>query len=149
MGIIKLCGMAGLIITGWLVGFKKSADLRFRVQRLKKLYEETEELLHRLQYEGLERDRLLLSSFSDFCLVRNGKILFNESGLTAEDAVILKEMIQKLGTGNLETEEKRLLYVLERLRQQESAAQKIAVTNGKIYQTLGTCAGIMICIFLL
>lgn len=149
--IIKGLGLITVFAVCTAFGFSRAAALKRRAAELEDICCRLRELGQYLRYEGVERMRLVQKTFagSDAVTVLNGGISIAEGIFAPQDRQLLEEFFQKLGSSDVTAECERVeLYVGLLSRQQEIAA-KNAAEQGKLYRTMGLCAGAAGCLLLI
>lgn len=149
--IIKGVGLMTVFAVCAVLGFSKAAVLKRRATELEDIICRLQELGQYLRYEGIERIELVQKTFagSGSVTVRNGVICVCEGILAPQDIQLLEEFFGKLGSSDARGECERVeLYASLLSRQQETAA-KSAEREGKLYRTMGLCAGAAGCLLLI
>ncbi len=142
--ILKLCGMALLMLCSVSAGFFKSYSLTRRTRELALISSGLAVLGDRIVVGG-ERERLLKSCFSKE--VFSGEKI-TASALDKEDFALFSEFLN--GFGSLEKQQEKSSVsayrgmFLKRLSEAEIQEKKSA----GLYKTLGFCFGLCGCIFL-
>lgn len=147
---VKVLGLIMLFISCAAAGFSKTARLTARKKRLEKIIAGLRMLDCRLRYEGTERQRLLTDAFGGDTVVFDGAApQLRAPELSAEDFQPLYEFFFDFGSGDTETEHKRIRICCELLGSRLKTAEKDCAQLGRVYCVLGMCAGGICCLLMI
>ena len=147
----KSIGLFLLFLLSVWIGFLKAAELKRRAFALRMVCESLQELQNRLRYEGTERVRIINDTFgaNGITEIKNSETVINECGLNTADKNQLEDYFKKFGASDTASEEKRAAMYLSLFLKTKEAAEKTAAEQGKLYRTVGVCAGAAVCLLLI
>ena len=136
--IIKILGC--LLVFTAASSFGMNASVKY-LKRQKKL---------KIKSGGFDRIRLIESCFEENDIsVSGGEIRINPEYLLKEDTEILENFFKSFGLNNTENEINNIGIAVKLTEIQYEKAALMAKKNAPLFKTLGICAGLVLCIFLI
>ena len=149
--VFKVLGMLLLFSVCALLGFYKAAVLAKRAKALETMVCRLKEMAQYLSYEGAEREKLLQKVFGgcDIVDLENGRVQLRDNSLDSGDTEIITDCFSKFGSCDLKGERERLDMYIGMLSDRRENAAKSAAELGRVYRTIGLCAGAAGCLLLI
>ncbi len=147
---LKILGALAVFISLSSVGFLKADMLKRRVTAITFTIGALNTLSELMAYGSDERTVLLKRCFGE-------RITYNASGVAecadadfnAYDKQILNETLLMLGSGDTDSECRRIELCTKRLQTNLEAAQREYSEKSKVYRSVGVCAGLAFGIFII
>ncbi len=151
MWIIKIIGLAFIVLSGFLLGRKNSLQLKNRADALEWFYFSVLCIGQKISGTAAEIYDILntilgkenyLTLKKPFCVqIKNGH-------LNKDDQKIIEEFFAELGMGNIESQIKRCETYADILKQRWASADNEYIKKSKLYKMLGLFSGLSIAVLL-
>ncbi|MBQ1279231.1 MAG: stage III sporulation protein AB [Acutalibacteraceae bacterium] len=147
---LKLFGALAVVISLSSVGFLKADILKRRVLALNFTISAIGALSEFISYGSDERSVLLSKCLGDRVAYNSSGVAeCNDADLDVSDKQIINEMLTKLGSGDVDGENRRIELCKTRLQTQLTAARRDYNDKSKVYRSIGVCAGLAFAIFII
>lgn len=143
-------GLALVLLTSTFLGFKKTAALKNRAQKLGQVCAGLSNMAHLIQNSAGELESILKTCFDNGILDFTSKgCSLNENFLEVQDVTEFNNFINSIGVQDSQSEYRRTIGFITVFEKKAQEAQKNYCELSKLYNTLGFLIGLSICIFLI
>lgn len=148
--IIKILGCLLVLTAASSFGMNASVKYLKRQKKLKSISDGLIKMQCVIKSGGFDRIRLIESCFEENDIsVSGGEIRINPEYLLKEDTEILENFFKSFGLNNTENEINNIGIAVKLTEIQYEKAALMAKKNAPLFKTLGICAGLVLCIFLI
>lgn len=148
--IIKILGCVLVFTAASAFGMNASVKYLKRQKKLKTISDGLIKMQCVIKSGGFDRIRLIGNCFDEKDItVSGGEIRINPEYLLKEDIEILEIFFKSFGLSNTENEINNIGIAVKLTEIQYDKAALAAKKNAPLFKTLGICAGLALCIFLI